>query len=190
MTENRPTPSSKSANRSAWASLGCALLACIPPGAIFAIVFGVRGIKFARKNQNRGMIPAMLGLIGGVAGGSLFLYFIGVQLVFANGTRQFLREFIANLESGNLAAAQSQCDSTFSPDEIADLSDQIRAAGAVREISFTVPLPQSCPDNHGTDIRSCYCVGADAKFANSKYEIDAGLLRENGTYHLHRFKLR
>jgi hypothetical protein len=189
MTEIQIQQPSNRSNWSAWGSLGCATLACVPPGAIFAIVFGARGIKFARHNQNRGIIPAVLGMICGIGGGLYFVWFCGSMLMCADGTRHFLREFVGNLESGNIAAAQSQCDSTFLAEDLADLSEQLERGGPPTEITFTLPMREGFPDNHGRNIRRCFNVGGTLTIAGATHDFDAGLVRENRTYRVHRFKL-
>ena len=172
-----------------WASLGCAFIACVPPGAVFAMVFGVRGFRSARKNGNRGLIPAVVGFVCGIAGALFFVGLMGLALAAANSTRQFLREYIANLEEGNIAAARLECDETISPQDVADLSAQLRRLGPTDAITFSLPMFTPCTDNRDMNKRFCYFVGGEMKLRVGAQEFQAALVSQNGAYHVHQFRL-
>jgi hypothetical protein len=192
MMGTETTTQQVSKNWQAWASVGCALLACVPPGAVFAIVFGVGGLRAARANNNRGRGPSILGICGGVLGVVSFGWFMYVSFAYAGSTRAFVRSFLGDVEASNLAAARLKCDGTIPSGDVSKLADQLNQLGPVRDLSFTSPMYQSWPDGRG--FSGMYLtLSATMNVTGGQRELDVALVRDAavaGGYRMHRFVLR
>jgi hypothetical protein len=189
MADTLPNQRARPWNKMGWASLACGLLACAPPVAIFGTVLGVHGIRFSLRNRGSGLLPAVFGTLAGFAGIVLLCWLIYTMFGCANSSRQFVRDFLATLERGDLAAARSQCDSTFSAADVASLADQLQKMGAQREVSLSLPMYQGSPDNHDRITDLCYTLDGTVTCERGELHLDVSLIGAGKTYRVHRLLL-
>ena len=111
---------------------------CVPfLGGLLAMLFGFIGIAKARKVRN-GMGLSVVGLILGLLSVGVYAVSGGAIWAWVQGTkvnRDTARQFITDLSTGNISAAQARTDGNMTADELQSLSEQLKKNGTVTDVT-------------------------------------------------------
>ena len=122
---------------------------CIPfLGGLVAVVLGIVGLSAAKKNRS-GKGLAIAGLILGLLSIAAYALFGSVIWGLVQGTkvnRDIAKQFLTDLNAGNVAAAAAATDGSIPDAEIQSGSDALKAGGAISDITtISVKDPNAAP---------------------------------------------
>jgi hypothetical protein len=175
-------PGPRKANGAAIASLILGILGCIPfITGILAVILGVVGIKVGNDPQRGGKGMAVVGLLLGILSLGLWSLFGGSIYYFLQGTsqqRELTRQFVSNLSSGNIDAAEAQTDGSIPREELDSFSQQIKKWGAPKNTTiFGVSAQPGQTQVVGT-----------AMFGNTAKQFQAEVVKQSdGSYKIKSF---
>lgn len=175
-------PGPKKANGAAIASLVCGLLFCIPGiTGLLAIILGIVGIKVGGNPQRGGRGMAIAGLILGLLSMAGWGLMGGGIIALVKGTsqqRELTRQFVNNLATGNLDAAEAQTDGTMPREELDSLSQQMQKWGPLKDTTIIGVSAEPGKTQ----------VGGSAQFGSSPKSFQAVVLKQpDGSYKISSF---
>jgi hypothetical protein len=133
-------PGPRKSNGAAIASLILGILGCVPfITGLLAIILGIVGIKAGNDPQRGGKGMAVAGLLLGILSLGVWSLFGGSIYYFLQGTsqqRELTRQFVSNLSSGNIEAAEAQTDGSITREELDNFSQQIKKWGAPKNTTI------------------------------------------------------
>jgi hypothetical protein len=178
------TPGPRKSNGAAIASLILGILGCVPfITGILAVILGIVGIKAGSDPQRGGKGMAIAGLLLGVLSIGLWSLFGGGIYALVKGTtpqRELTRQFITNLASGNVAAAEAQADG-MTTEELNDIAVEINGWGGLKDTTIV---------GISAEPSRTQVVGA-AVFGTRSKEFEAEVLKQpDGTYKVTSFRFK
>lgn len=136
-----PPPAAPRGNGAAVASLIFGLLGCIPEvTGLLAIVFGVVGLRRARKPNVGGKGLAASGLTLGIL--SVVVWSIGLVLAGAawsqsGPARDAARAYVADFNRHDVPAILNASTQAVTQTQVERLDDRLRPLGNLRDVSFS-----------------------------------------------------
>jgi hypothetical protein len=177
-------PGPRKSNGAAIASLILGILGCVPfITGILAVILGIVGIKAGSDPQRGGKGMAIAGLLLGVLSIGLWSLFGGGIYALVKGTtpqRELTRQFITNLASGNVAAAEAQADG-MTTDELNDIAVEMNGWGGLKDTTIV---------GISAEPSRTQVVGA-AVFGTKSKEFEAEVVKQpDGTYKIASFHFK
>jgi hypothetical protein len=178
-------PGPRKSNGAAIASLILGILGCVPfITGILAVILGLFGIKAANDPQRGGKGMAIAGLLLGILSIGIWSLFGSGIYYLIQGTsqqRELTRQFVNNLASGNVDAAEGQTDGTIPREELDTLSQRMKKWGPLKD---TTIIGVSAQPGHTQ-------VGGGAMFGTTQKSFQAVVLKQSdGTYKITSFQFQ
>ena len=176
-------------NGPAIASLVLGILGCIPYiTGLLAILFGIIGLRRSGDPYASGKGMAVAGLVLGIVSVVLWSTCLGFgawAYVQSGPARSVARQYIQDLSTDNLAAAQANAARGVSSAQLEAQRDQMKGFGALQDVRFTGMYYQNV---NGTGRWRLTGIGSFA--SGGSRMLEAVLVEENGLWKVQSLQVR
>lgn len=175
-------------NGPAVASLVLGILGCVPLiTGLLAILFGIIGLRRARQPYTSGKGLAVAGLVLGIVSILFWCSCVGfssVMYVRSGPARSVTRQYIQDLSTNHLAAAQASAASQVRLSQIQGQRDEVSQWGNLTDVRFTAMYY-----NTVNGISQWRLTGI-ASFAQGPHWFEALLIEQNGQWKIERLRFQ